>query len=131
MGNYGLGILILGWIYFMDSLEELKLSLRKFAKDRDWEQFHSPKNLVMALSGEIGELAECFQWLTEDQSKNLTESQMLEVANEIADVQLYLIRLADKLNIDVIEVSNRKILLNADKYPATLVKGKSKKYTEY
>jgi len=115
----------------MDSLEELKLSLRKFAKDRDWEQFHSPKNLVMALSGEIGELTECFQWLTEDQSKNLTESQMVEVANEIADVQLYLIRLADKLNIDIIEASNRKILLNAEKYPATLVKGKSKKYTEY
>ncbi len=115
----------------MDSLNDLKLALQEFAKERNWNQFHSPKNLAMALAGETGELIECFQWLTEDQSKNLTAAQLAAVADEIADVQLYLIRLADKLNIDIIEAANKKILVNAEKYPASLVRGKANKYTGY
>lgn len=114
----------------MDSLEELKLSLRKFAKDRDWEQFHSPKNLVMALSGEAGELTECFQWLTEEQSKKLTGQQRKAVADEIADVQLYLVRLADKLNLDIAQEARRKIAVNAEKYPVERSSGTAKKYTD-
>ncbi len=113
----------------MRSLEELKLSLRKFAEERDWDQFHSPKNLSMALAGEAGELLEQFQWLTEDQSKNLTDQQLLAVADEIADVQLYLIRLSDKLGLDILAECTRKIAINADKYPIEKSKGKSDKYT--
>ena len=84
----------------MNELDVITQRLRKFAKDRDWDQFHSPKNLTMALSVEVAELAEHFQWLTEDQSKTLDDKTMAEVTDEIADVQAYLIRLADiPLNI--------------------------------
>lgn len=114
----------------MDSLEELKLAMRDFADDRDWNQFHSPKNLAMALSGEVGELIECFQWLTEEQSSNLSEEQLEAIADEIADVQLYLVRLADKLDINIVEESFRKIEKNAKKYPVEKAKGSAKKYTE-
>lgn len=85
----------------------------------------------MALAAEVGELIERFQWLTEEQSENLSEKQLAEVADEIADIQLYLILLAHRLGIDIIDESKRKILENADKYPSKLVKGKSKKYNEY
>lgn len=114
----------------MNSLEELKLAMRDFADDRDWNQFHSPKNLAMALSGEVGELIECFQWLTESQSSNLSEEQHAAIADEIADVQLYLVRLADKLDINIVEESFRKIEKNAMKYPVEKAKGSAKKYTE-
>lgn len=114
----------------MHSLEELKLALRSFAEDRDWDQFHSPKNLSMALAGEAGELLEHFQWLTEDQSKNLIDQQLLAVADEIADVQLYLVRLADKLGLDIMAECKRKIESNAIKYPIDKSKGTAKKYTE-
>jgi len=114
----------------MDSLDNLKLAMRKFADERDWNQFHSPKNLAMALSGEAGELIECFQWLTEEQSSNLTDIQRAAVADEIADVQLYLIRLADKLNMDIAQECQRKILHNADKYPVNKAMGSAKKYTD-
>lgn len=114
----------------MHSLEELKLALRSFAEERDWDQFHSPKNLSMALAGEAGELLEQFQWLTEDQSKNLIDQQLLAVADEIADVQLYLVRLADKLGLDIMAECNRKIESNAIKYPIDKSKGTAKKYTE-
>ena len=100
----------------MTDIESLKLKLRKFADDRDWDQFHSPKNLVMALSGEVGELLEHFQWLTEEQSKKLPGDVMSKVAEEVADVQLYLIRLADKLGLDIVAESERKIEINAKKY---------------
>ena len=115
----------------MDSLEGLKLAMRKFADERDWNQFHSPKNLAMALSGEAGELIECFQWLTEDQSSNLTDAQRAAVADEIADVQLYLVRLADKVGVDIGTAVEQKIKKNEVKYPADKVRGSSKKYSEY
>lgn len=114
----------------MDSLEELKLHLRHFAQERDWEQFHSPKNLVMALSGEVGELIEHFQWLTEEESMLLNGDKLKAVAEEIADVQLYLVRLADRLKLDIFAESQRKIKLNALKYPAESCKGRSEKYTD-
>ena len=102
-----------------------------FAVERDWLQFQTPKNLVMALAGETGELLECFQWLTAEQSENLSSEQRLAVADEIADVQLYLVRLADSLDMDIYTECIRKMQANAVKYPAQLVKGSSKKYTQY
>ena len=113
------------------NLKEISQRLREFADERDWEQFHSPKNLSMALSVEAGELVECFQWLTEEQSYALRGSQLNAVAEEIADVQLYLIRLADKLGVDIADAVEKKIEKNGAKYPVDRVKGSSKKYTEY
>ena len=115
----------------MKNLSDLTQRLRDFAKVRDWDQFHSPKNLAMALSAEVGELVECFQWLTEEQSSELNDSDLAAVADEIADVQLYLVRLADKLNIDIEKAVEQKIVKNEKKYPAEKVKGSSKKYTAY
>ncbi len=115
----------------MNELEELKARLREFAKDRDWDQFHAPKNLAMALSVEVAELVEHFQWLSEDQSKRLDEKTKAEVADEIADVQVYLIRLADKLGVDILKSVDTKIKKNEAKYPAEKVRGSAKKYTEY
>lgn len=114
----------------MDSLEELKQQLLEFARERDWEQFQSPKNLAMAICGEVGELAECFQWLTESQSKNLDADQRRRVADEVADVQLYLILLAARLDMDIIAEAQRKLKQNALKYPVELSRGKASKYTE-
>ena len=115
----------------MADLDELQQHLRKFAQDRDWDQFHSPKNLTMALSVEVAELVEHFQWLTEEQSQQLDDKTLAEVADEIADVQVYLIRLADKLGVDILASVDEKIKKNEAKYPADKVKGSSKKYTEY
>ncbi len=115
----------------MDKLEQIKAQLQKFADDRDWDQFHSPKNLSMALSVEASELVECFQWLTEEQSQNLFPEQLSAVKDEMADVQIYLLRLATKLNVNMLEEVNQKIEKNALKYPADKVKGSSKKYNQY
>ena len=115
----------------MSELEDLRLKLRAFAAERDWDQFHSPKNLSMALSVEASELVECFQWLTEEQSRTLTPQQLAEVTDEIADIQLYLIRLADKLDVDIKQAVRQKIKKNEAKYPADKVRGSAKKYTEY
>jgi dCTP diphosphatase len=115
----------------MQDLNQLQAYLRQFAKDRDWDQFHSPKNLSMALSVEVSELLENFQWLTEEQSYTLDQQQRAAVVDEIADVQMYLARLADKLDINIGEAIEQKINKNEAKYPAELVKGSSKKYTEY
>ncbi|MHB1116225.1 nucleotide pyrophosphohydrolase [Sideroxydans sp.] len=112
-------------------LEKIKVGLRQFAEDRDWDQFHSPKNLSMALIAEAAELVEHFQWLTEDQSNNLNQKQLEEVAMEMADVQIYLLRLAEKLELDILSAVEKKMEINAKKYPAEIVKGSSKKYTEY
>ena len=111
------------------TIEQLTKSLREFAKERDWEQFHSPKNIAMALTGEVGELVEHFQWLSEEQSYN--PKNLDGVGEEVADVFLYLLRLCDRLKIDLSEVAKRKIELNKQKYPASLVKGSSQKYTDY
>jgi NTP pyrophosphatase (non-canonical NTP hydrolase) len=115
----------------MDDLEVLKIKLKKFADDRDWDQFHSPKNLSMALSVEASELVECFQWLTEEQSQNLTPEQLSAVTDEIADVQVYLLRLATKLDVNVLEAVEQKMVKNVAKYPADKVRGSSKKYDQY
>lgn len=115
----------------MNDLDEIKEKLRQFALARDWDQFHSPKNLSMALAGEVGELLELFQWLTEEQSNNLTREQRKAVEEEVADVFLYLLRLADKLGVDLLNAAKNKIVINEQKYPADKVKGSSKKYTEY
>ena len=112
-------------------MEELKQKLREFADARDWDQFHSPKNLAMAMSVEASELLEHFQWLTQEESKQLNDEKFEAVKQEIGDVLLYLIRLSDKLGINPVEAANEKIKLNEEKYPAECVKGSSKKYTEY
>jgi dCTP diphosphatase len=114
----------------MSELDSLRDALRRFAADRDWDQFHSPKNLASALSVEAAELLEPFQWLTEDQSRNLTPTQVAAVRDEIADVFIYLIRLSDKLGVNPIDAVNEKIRRNADKYPVAKAKGSSAKYTE-
>ena len=102
-----------------DSLTGLRDRLRRFAAERSWEQFHTPKNLAMSAAIEAAEIMEHFQWLTPAQSAALTEAQRAEVAHEIADVMLYLIRLADVLGIDPVAAAHEKIALNAGKYPAT------------
>jgi len=111
----------------MDSLEQIRLRLRAFADARDWEQFHAPKNLAAALIVEAGELLEHFQWLSEGQSRALDEQTRSAVALEMADVLLYLVRLADQLNIDLAAAADRKIALNEQKYPAHEVRGRSDK----
>lgn len=115
----------------MSELAALMAKIDQFAIDRDWDQFHSPKNLSMALSVEASELVECFQWLTEEQSKNLSSEQYQAVIDEMADIQVYLLRLASKLDANLIEAVEQKMIKNAEKYPADKVKGSSKKYTEY
>ena len=112
-------------------LSALADRLRQFAVERDWQQFHSPKNLAMALVGEAGELAAEFQWLTEAQSKAPDSAQLTRMRSECADVLNYLVRLADTLGIDLIAAANDKIDDNARRYPVDKVRGSSKKYTEY
>jgi NTP pyrophosphatase (non-canonical NTP hydrolase) len=114
----------------MESLEHIKTRLRDFAAKRDWDQFHSPKNLAMALIVEAAELVEHFQWLTEEQSQTLPPEKLTEVEQEVADIQIYLIRLADKLGIDMEQAVNAKIELNEKKYPAEKVRGSALKYDE-
>lgn len=105
-------------------------ALRAFAQAREWEQFHTPKNLACALSVEASELLEHFQWLTEAQSQSLTPNKTAEVAAEAADVFLYLLQLCDKLGIDLMAAAQAKMLVNAEKYPVETARGTSVKYTE-
>ena len=112
-------------------LKKLQQQFDAFAKERDWEQFHSPKNLSTALLVEAAELAEHFQWLTEAQSYALEADKKQAVALEMADVFLYLLRLADRLDVDLIASAAEKMQLNAIKYPADKVRGSAKKYNEY
>ena len=111
-------------------INKIKSDLRKFAEERDWEQFHSPKNLAMALSGEVGELSEIFQWLTEDQSdkENISDEDLAKVREEVADILLYIIRLSDKLDIDLEQALFDKLKINKEKYPVKLSKGNATKY---
>ena len=111
--------------------EKLSKRLVKFAEDRDWDQFHAPKNLVMALSVEAAELTEHFQWLTEEQSKNLSKEKLDEVAFEMADIYSYLTRLATNLEVDLPQYVEDKIIITEKKYPGDKVKGSSKKYDQY
>jgi dCTP diphosphatase len=109
----------------------LRDKLRTFAEARDWDQFHSPKNLSMALMVEVAELMEHFQWLTEEQSGDLVAEKKAVVAEELADILLYLVRLSDKLEVDLTEAALHKLEKNAVKYPAEQVRGSSRKYSEY
>lgn len=111
-----------------DSLKTLSAQLAAFAAERDWDQFHNPKNLAMALTGEVGELVEHFQWLTPDQAANLSAPVREAVALEAADVLLFLLRLCDKLGIDLAAAAGRKLALNAKKYPVAKSRGRATKY---
>jgi len=114
------------------NLSEIRKRLAKFARDRNWDQFHSPKNLSMGLAAEAAELLEIFQWLTEEQSKEIVrdEEEMALVREEIADVFIYLIRLADKLGVDIEKAVEEKMKLNEKKYPVHLSKGNATKYNK-
>lgn len=113
-----------------DSLEALRARLADFAAERDWDQFHNPKNLAMALAGEAGELLEHFQWLTFEQAADLPRETRAEVAMEAADVLLFLVRLCDKLDIDLAAAAGKKLALNAKKYPVAKAKGRATKYNK-
>jgi len=111
-------------------LAALRDALRRFAADRDWDKFHSPKNLASALAVESAELLEHFQWLTEGESAALPPSARAKVAEELADVLLYLIRLADRLDVDLLAAAHAKIARNAEKYPIEKARGSARKYNE-
>ena len=110
-------------------MEELKLQIKEFIRARDWEQYHAPKNLAMALSVEAAEIVEIFQWKKADES--LSPAKQEHLRQEIGDVLVYLLELADKFEIDIIEAAKDKMLLNGKKYPVEKAKGKADKYTEY
>lgn len=113
------------------SLQDLARLLDDFAQERDWEQFHSPKNLSMALVVEAAELVEHFQWLTEAQSLEFAPDKLRKIREEVADVLIYLTRLSDRLGIDPLSAAYDKVEANRAKYPAGRVRGKAKKYSEY
>ena len=112
-------------------LDHLKQLLREFAAARDWEQFHSPKNLSMALAVEASELLECFQWIDEQASYTLDARTRAAAVEELADVLLYLVRLADRLDVDLLAAAARKLEINDERYPAAIVRGKADKYSSY
>ncbi len=114
-----------------DSLEELRATINTFVKARDWDQFHAPKNLAMAMIVEAAELVEHFQWNTIEESHQLSPEKREAVSHELADTFVYLLRIAEVLEIDLIDAANAKIVLNGQKYPVEKVKGSNKKYTEY
>jgi dCTP diphosphatase len=114
-----------------DTMEALRQQLAAFARERDWEPFHSPKNLSMALIAEAAELVEHFQWLTEEQSSQLPADKMEEVRLELADIQIYLVRIADRLGVDLIQAAQDKIAINAQRYPADQVRGDARRAAEY
>ena len=114
-----------------DDLDELTKEIDSFVEERDWAKFHSPKNISMALSVEVAEIVEHFQWLTEQQSRELDNDKKGEVSQELADAFIYLVRLADQLDIDLLAAADQKLQINEAKYPADRVRGSSKKYTQY
>ena len=112
----------------MNDIKAILERIRVFGAERDWQQFHSPKNISMALSVEASELLEHFQWMTQDQSRNIDAEKKQEVADEVADVFLYLLRMCDQLDINLIDAANQKIDKNALKYPVEKSKGVATKY---
>ena len=114
----------------MTELESLREQLNDFAAARDWDQFHSPKNLAMALAAEAGELLEVFQWLTEDESRALPPEKLAAASEEVADILLYLVRLSGKLGIDPLAAAQAKLRTNEARYPADKARGNSRKYNE-
>ena len=113
-----------------DPLIQLRDALRAFAAERDWDQFHSPRNLATALAVEAAELLEPFQWLSDEQSANLSPETRVAVEQEMADVLLYLVRLADRLDVDLERAAHAKIVRNAEKYPVERVRGSNRKYDQ-
>jgi dCTP diphosphatase len=114
-----------------DSLQQLRLRINQFVNERDWAQFHTPKNLAMAMIVEAAELVEQFQWDTPNESQQLSDEKRIAVSHELADTFVYLLRIAEVLEIDLIAAANQKIDLNAQKYPVEKAKGSNAKYTEY
>ncbi|KAB2320131.1 nucleotide pyrophosphohydrolase [Betaproteobacteria bacterium SCN1] len=114
----------------IDTLDTLRERIRAFAEARDWTRYHTPKNLAMALTVEAAELQEPFQWLTPEQSQNLNPAQREAVRQEIADVLIYLTRLADLLDIDLLDAAAHKLAINARKYPVDKARGNALKYSE-
>ena len=113
------------------TLEELKSRTAKFIRERDWEQFHTPKNLSMSIAIEAAELMEHFQWMTEEQSTTLSPEELDEIGEEMADIVLYSLSLCNQLGLDLSESVMNKLAKNAEKYPREKVRGKSHKYTYY
>jgi NTP pyrophosphatase (non-canonical NTP hydrolase) len=114
-----------------NDLARLRVIVRQFVDERDWDQFHTPKNLASALSVEAAELLEHFQWLQSGRLDELGAAKLNEVRHEMADVLVYLVRLADKLDVDLFQAVEEKMVLNRAKYPAELVRGDMRKYDEY
>ncbi len=114
-----------------DSINLLREKIKQFVDERDWEQFHTPKNLAMAMIVEAAELVEQFQWNTPEESCQLSPEKRIAVSHELADTFVYLLRIAEVLEIDLIEAANEKIILNAKKYPVEISRGKNNKYTDY
>ena len=114
----------------MKSIQSLRDELRSFVDERDWEQFHTPKNLSMALSAEAAEVLEHFLWDAGEASPTLTEEKRNAISEELADVLIYLVRLGDVLDIDLLEAAEEKIRKNQSRYPAEKVRGKAVKYNE-
>ncbi len=114
-----------------DSINDLRARVNAFVEERDWAQFHSPKNLAMAMIVEAAEVVEHFQWMTEEQSRQLDAETRLKVGEELSDTFVYLMRIAEVCGIDLIAAANRKIDLNAQKYPADKCRGSNDKYTKY
>jgi dCTP diphosphatase len=114
----------------MSELDGLREQMRNFAQARDWDQFHSPKNLAMALTIEAAELMEIFQWLTEEQSRHLEPKALAAATEEIADVLLYLVRIADQLGVDPVAAAQGKLVENERKYPVDKARGNARKYDE-
>ena len=114
----------------IDRLDSLRERLAAFVEERDWDQFHNPKNLAMALAAEAGELLEHFQWLTQEQARQLEASTRDEVAHELADILMFLVRLSDKLDIDLLDAARSKLEQNRDKYPVEKSRGRATKYNK-
>ncbi len=114
-----------------DSLQDLRARINEFVAERDWSQFHTPKNLAMAMIVEAAELVEQFQWDTPQESQQLTPEKREAVSHELADTFVYLLRIAEVLEVDLIEAANQKIALNAKKYPVDKARGSNAKYTAY
>jgi NTP pyrophosphatase (non-canonical NTP hydrolase) len=114
-----------------DSLEQLRGRIAAFAVARDWDQFHSPKNLSMALIAEAAELVEHFQWLTEDESRQLPPEKLAQVGEELADILIYLVRTADRLGIDLVDAARRKMQKNEARYSVEKAKGNARRAGEY
>lgn len=112
-------------------MDLLASEIRQFIRARDWEQYHTPKNLAMALSVEAAEIVELFQWLTPDESRALSPQQQAALREEIGDVLIYLITLAERLGIHPVEAAEEKLRINARKYPVDKVRGKAQKYDQY